>query len=566
MNDWRILHLSDFHIAEPDDASGQEYLRKGRYPSFINELMVEVDVQLAGVTPSVVVTGDFVHKGSVDNFTHARSIVTHVANKVGVELAGIPVCIGNHDLERAHETIGEPGAARSAYRTFASSFLNGTGRLLGERGVLCGPTEDGIYFLMLDSTLGAMGKDEAGGLAVPETDQILTAVEAISDDALLVVGSHHVISHEGVSHIIPFEDSHWVDRHVWRASKPLWRSLIDRRKNGPVLWLSGDVHHPCYYMYDGHHYVVSGRLGESPSAGTQTEVPRQVSLVSVPRVVGSKCHVHVVEFHRDIDVSGAYTGRWKLRPQDGLVIQRLNSVRLHDDSAVPLPPVTETATKSHPRVESFNDDAQQLIENVIADRGLYHFGRFATSEGDVSLSWISIGRLLKESNILHIVVSGMTKWLFREVLSDKNPQDVVLVGIDCWGAVLASQVSVRTGIECICTGVRGRGRYHLPQESLDPSSVERIVAKKTVLVVSDVIATGESIRHVQATVAELQGGAMPKAQEWIGFSVLCDADPNQPRNCGGILRLVTACGSIRMPRLPYQQLPSTAILPSVITL
>lgn len=224
--DWRILHLTDFHIHDPDLVGGTEHLRKAFYDEYLLGLCSQVQ------RPDViVVTGDFVNKGRVRNFGHAAAVIKHAAEHFGLTLRNVAVCPGNHDLDRDLERASEYEAARRGYHSFSSTFANGDPIERTDRAVLCAPTER-IRCLMIDCMLGATGDEVPGPgpLSDAERDEIMHWVKQIrSPQELLVVGTHYS-PEEPANNPAPDEEPNWHSRHIWSAGKALKGRIGEYRR------------------------------------------------------------------------------------------------------------------------------------------------------------------------------------------------------------------------------------------------------------------------------------------------------------------------------------------------
>jgi 3',5'-cyclic AMP phosphodiesterase CpdA len=69
------MHVTDLHIDDPD--SGSELLRRRRFKEYVDGALESLGQAVKGPTV-VVCTGDFVHKGRVASFGHAKVVIDHI--------------------------------------------------------------------------------------------------------------------------------------------------------------------------------------------------------------------------------------------------------------------------------------------------------------------------------------------------------------------------------------------------------------------------------------------------------------------------------------------------------
>lgn len=262
---WHILHLTDFHIAKP--TSTDEHLREGYFHEYIEGLTKSlVSAQIDGVNAlyAIVITGDFVDRGELSNFSHVNKIVDYLCKCLSVGLSQVFVCNGNHDIDRSFEKAHEFESARRIFNDFAGRLGNGLAKSITTRSTLT-KSEGGAYALMIDSTIGADGDDRAGSISTQEIDDIVAQVrdEQLRTNDLLVVASHHppnmALRING-----PFDETNtkWYEKHIWALGHPLLTRLQDAT-SGPILWLSGDIHKPAFVIDGTIHSIVTGRFGGS---------------------------------------------------------------------------------------------------------------------------------------------------------------------------------------------------------------------------------------------------------------------------------------------------------------
>jgi Calcineurin-like phosphoesterase len=548
-----ILHVTDFHIRDPKDPS--EYLRLSFYDEYLRDLpQLFHDAGFNGAVSAIVATGDFVDRGTVDNFSHAATILRFFASRWAVAPENIITCIGNHDVVRTLESAGKLAEARAGYQSLAKQFAGKSAHVIGTQASV-GRLDGDIAFVTLDATRS--GFDTPGILEDKETDDIVDWIKG-EGYRLLVICSHFPTDIMAMS-LGPFEDpgkSDWYRHHIWDAAAYL-RDRIVNNATGPVAWLSGDIHRETVVLQERVAFCTTGRLGTSavPSHG---EVRRQVSLIEltdngVPRLWRA-------EF-RSEGVGKAQKGAWTVKE---VPWHRLSRVLSQGRPT----PMDELAVRATPRVEAHVElidlgYEEELIRQISED-GLYSFGRFETGvAGQVCLGWVSIDDLCTMNGQFDPVVRRMAGWILARVLGGPaiDLETVTIVGLDAWGAMIGSQLALKLGLSFLPVSSRGEGKFARLGEKVDDDECVRVLGMcKVAILVTDVVGTGRSLRWVTDR-AKAALGDYSKEITWFAVSMICDSQ--QPR--GHVLDFLRAhgslCTNLRMPLCDETMLPPREVLP-----
>lgn len=545
----QILHITDLHGGQESKAGcvpNQHPLRTDFFRLYIGALVKQI--RAAGLAPQcIVATGDFVDRHRVDLFPDVKMILDHLATSLGLTLQNVALCMGNHDVIWEMDRAGQETAARSAYINFAQDFANGapTAHSAG-RAVLCQPALN-IWCLALDSTFGSRGLEVPGALQPHEKDEICKLVQHVPPEDVLVIASHFptTLVADSLSQL----KIDWIKKHAWLDEAAALRHRIEQLRDGSVtIWASGDTHAPDYVLTPKMHYLMTGCFGTAPN---NSRIARQAAVAVVTQTAESNgvftfSWAMPKDQHEDVPDQGSWeTGRRPFRLSLGESERRL---------------LPEPQRRHQP--ECINDSLQRQIMRTVAREKLYHLGRFQTSQDAASLSWISIGPLLNEEGIFPLVVARMHDWLKSK--GDLSASNTIFLGIDCWGAIIATQLSVVTGIQNICFAARTDGATYSQHERLTEGLIDEIGGFGFIVLVSDVVATGTNLRTVfDAIVAR-----KPEASKatWFALSVLCSDTPERDVNFSFLQSHGTACRDMRMLVMSNDKLPDVAILPADIVL
>ncbi len=213
--------------------------------------------------------------------------------------------------------------------------------------------------------------------------------------------------------------------------------------------------------------------------------------------------------------------------------------------------------------ELINQETEKKIEDKIKEKKLYNFGRFIINNGaDVSLGWISINRLLTDSTvILPELVNQSRDWVMSKIGKDKF-SNTLIIGIDFWGAIIASQLSANTGIRNYIVGSRGDKKFYSLEEVLESdTSAVRIDEIKNIVYITDVISSGRTLDNTHKKIVGLFNSRNIKIEFCYAISVISDRRQKKKVDLGFLSGFGTFCSSVRLPVVVADMLPDEIILP-----
>jgi hypothetical protein len=568
-----ILHITDLHLSEIGVGS-HEFLRVGYYDEYVRNMWTKMSSQLSSPVDLIVATGDFVDRGRTENFSHARQVLLAVARLVGLDESRVAVCIGNHDIVREKELAGQHDLAREAYRAFSADFSKGRMRESSHRATLF-EYDGGIFFLMLDGTRGATKADVPATIDSDVADHLINDfVRKVPEDKLLIVGSHYPIAPFPDDFGIRVEGPDYVEKHFWTSAIAFKKRVSSLRTKAPTLWLFGDVHNSDAYSEHHHYHVITGRLGVRVPVPPHPESqrPRQARAVVLEWDSNSACRVITGNFLPSTHHPQPEIGEWIVESSD---VRRTGAVpndQVKGDATTPpavspTPASTVSAVLPQPLITVLDRNLSTLIYEKIRNEGLYRMGRFRTTGARDSLAWISVGQILGTGTFLARFVGASLAWLTKtqSIKPHVNGHNVLFLGIDCWGASVATLLGAACGAPALCVAVRADGRYHTVGELVDETVVSAVEQSDIVVLVTDVIVTGRSIAALYSRVKELKPAAIRAEQRWLGISVLMDANQSALASCPFLTGVGVACGDIKLPGIQSAMLPGEDIAPAVVS-
>ncbi len=146
MNSFRILHLTDWHLNDPN--SENENLRSLHYRDYVNGLYNELKKNDQEAIDLLICSGDFIDKGKVENFSLAKEIIDFLSKKISISPNSIITTIGNHDVV----VTDYKKANQNEYLNF-SKYYKAANYIKDESVYKIFKIKDDVYCLSLNSIL-----------------------------------------------------------------------------------------------------------------------------------------------------------------------------------------------------------------------------------------------------------------------------------------------------------------------------------------------------------------------------------------------------------------------------
>jgi 3',5'-cyclic AMP phosphodiesterase CpdA len=421
-----ILHLTDFHLN--DFAGTSEFLRNKFYQEYIDDLAKCIKSDKLDID-FIVLTGDFVDKGKVENFEHLGTIVKYLCDKLDVSLGKVCVTIGNHDYKWKEENgdFSKSSDFRKPFYDFADNYGLGVTRK-SDRYFLK-RLEDNVFFLSLDSTLKSTS-GKPGKLENSEIDELIADVlkPICTKETLLLIGCHFPIV-SIPNNLLASEEEGWHDNHVWIGASHL-QERISNIETFSTIWFHGDVHAGDSIIKENSIFLLTGRFGVTIESASQ--LPRQAKIVSFKdNTPWAYTYSYLFETH----TQNPNGGKWS--SSKGVKIRTI--VETNPNIALPIVGVSQS------RVQVIDNEIEDAIISDIENRELFRFGRFKTNQNYSSLGWINISTLMNNAELLSRILEKALKYIKTTVAA--TPEESIIIGLELIGGIVASQMSVQTTIK-----------------------------------------------------------------------------------------------------------------------
>lgn len=599
----RVCHLSDLHFV------GNE---KGLFA--LNRL----DEALNGIASAIgghgsvdvlVATGDFVlaHQNiKVENdndkerrveerlkaWRRSSDLLKGLANRLGVVVENILVCPGNQDVDRDDLFSGGHGL-----NEFNSQILTELNR----------PTDDlipltsfatlrkfnfplktmmpvyGVELNMMYSARQLTASWEHGG---EEQKKKLTVPGLLSESAckeftkalmaewkvgtLLVVGHYPITIFDWYQayeeSINDASVSFWAMNHLASG----WGNLLavladaadgDRRR---AIMLHGDTHHqmPVSRVATGLYASTAGRL-DDPGAGSQVSCHFRTYRINVSDMDRSTYR----DFHyqRKIHSSDSPTesidqqGDWLATTQSFPTIT--TSGRLEHSLVAP----AETIEKVLPEPSETGQSIANAMLEKIRMFNLFQLRRIGsgnTEEGARApqrLGHVRLGPILNDKDIFEGSLRLFERWAdVRQEWYNKPKEGQLIVGVDTWGAALASQLALRMGIPSCGVTMRGLEQDERSEAIENRPVVEKFQDGRDFLIVTDIVVTGQTLKVLHDLILQHSKHTPSVAAVCLVAAKTSHltTDINLPFSVGAVLT------ELEIPVVPRNWLPDVDVLPA----
>lgn len=531
MSKYNILHLTDLHLHNIDDNS-QEYLRKDYYKSYINSLVSLIKEEKISID-FIAITGDFVDRFRKDNFPHAKEILKYLYIELGINQKNIGVCIGNHDFDRTLDNDGKFKEARSEFNNFSIEYVNGYNKIGEGEYFTISEVDNETAFIALDSTYKKNG-DTPGNLTDDEINYLIKAIQDLNlnkYERVLITSHYPLINFP--QYPFPNIDG-WYDSHFWKSGSFLRISIEKVLVKSLKIWFFGDTHQPGTMSFGSSCYVMSGRFGtkidkiDASTIKYISNLKRQATIVSIDE---QSVKTDVLQFYGFEHNESKLRGTWGRGHKDvneiDLIRPKIVNAKIEDD----------------------------IIESIVSKK-LYRFGRFSTNNEYDILGWIFINDLLNDNSLLsRIINSCKTDWLDKS--DDFLSGETLYVGIDYWGGIIASHLSIMTNSKNL--PIPSQGKHYSKSELLVQNSTLFENKFANLVFIVDVLNTGKTLLEQIEQVKE----ALDLEDEITISCVSVISDIKQPKDkgLGSLKNFITFCGNLQQPIVPKDFLPPESILP-----
>lgn len=464
-----ILHITDLHL---DNFLGNnEFLREGFYQEYIDRLFGSIETKNLSIE-CLVVTGDFVNVGKVENFEHVETILNYIIKKFSIDKSKVCLSIGNHDYkwkELAEGDTNHEKALKGSFKEFRNKY--NTSFIEDADNYFLIKLNNDTYFLSIDSTWNS--KNGAPGFFdTSEEDKLMMKVkEVVHENDVLLIGCHFpIISFE--NNFLAGEEIDWHANHVWIAGNTL-RDRIKKLKTKCTIWFHGDVHASDQKIIDNEIFVLTSKFGSKPD---QSEQKRQAILISI-----LDGHISKITCNYEFPThkQNQRLGDWSCTDSNELrkVIPILKSKKKNEESFF-----------------AYNEEIEKEILRLIEKRELYQFGRFNINNGYISLGWVDIIKLMNDKELLNRISDKSYELIKTKV--NVESERLLLLGIDIIGGILVSQLSVRFNAKNSIIPVRTKSDHYSVFEFSHSKAFDNIINIESVVIFIDIISTGSTIKSI----------------------------------------------------------------------
>jgi orotate phosphoribosyltransferase len=290
-----------------------------------------------------------------------------------------------------------------------------------------------------------------------------------------------------------------------------------------VLWLSGDIHSPSFVQKDNNLYIVSGRFGTSDELFNKNAkdlitvekisyINRQGTLIQI-----NSDHTANIQIINQVQKTAGY---------DSNYIQ-WRATEIDEFSLLQNQP------------ELISEKLDKILYGAILQKKLFDYEKIVVDNFNyqVSLGWVMIDRLFSDKTNFNVACNDIAAWLQSNIAAVKSSVSTVLVGLDFGGAIVASDLSIRLGIENICLPSKGPVASWTNKEHIDGATEkfgQYLKHKSEIIIIADVVATGRSLRTM---IDKLKAIGNPDASFYC-VALICDVRQEKKRKFNPVINSV----------------------------
>lgn len=562
MTNFKILHLTDWHIDNP--ISIEEKLRKGFYRDYVNSLFNEMKAQNKEKIDLLICSGDFINKGKVENFDHAKEVLNYLLEKFSLSPENIVLSIGNHDMKVSKHLAGD----RTAFDIFSAKY-GISKKLITDKLFSISELSNKIFIIELDSVYNEKGEinNESGNhhlikpseLLDSTLDFIVTSVEEqIKNPNLIIVVTHFPMSlNDRMKQI--HEETGWVEKHLWKSGRDIIQRIINNRIENNIICLYGDGHIDNYWPSSERHiFFMTGMFGGNYVKRTYEKDGKSISFEKTN-------DAKLIEFIKDnsgpnIFTFSYYPEGFDYSPQTGIWKMEVGKILVEEKTSITYPILNNTPEKDNleKKVELISGQIQESILECIKTKNLYYFARTKTSDKESSLGWVPISALFENRELLSGSIEKIYEWVSK-INKFENSDNCVLIGLGFWGGIFATQLNARRNNPCFLVSSKRIKHNHIYFESIDYilSQISSFDLME-IIIITDVISTGNSILELKQRISEKLNVSKTK---FLAISIISDKNQQRLQKIEEFYKLGSLCIDLPIPVIENDKLPDESIFP-----
>lgn len=562
MDNLRILHITDWHIDNPNAV--EEKLRKGFYRDYINSLYNEMKAQGKEKVDMLICSGDFINKGKIENFDHAKLILDYLIEKFELKSENVILVIGNHDMK----VLGHKAGDRTAYDAFSSKY-GISKKLVSDKLFTISELPNRTFVVELDSVYNESSEinNDASNhhlirpsvLKDETLDLIVTSIEekVVNPNLILVVTHFPMSLNDRMKQI--HEETGWVEKHLWKNGRDIIQRIINNKIETNIICLYGDGHIDNYWpSSEKHLFFMTGMFGgnyvkrtyEKDGKTFSFEKTNDAKLIEFI-TSNSSPNIFTFSYYPEGFTYSPQSGGWKMEVGK-IVVEEKTSIIYPAFNSNPEQDILEK------KVELISSQIQETILECIKTKNLYYFARTKTSDKESSLGWVPISSLFENRELLSGSIEKIHEWVGK-ISKFENSESCVLIGLGFWGGIFASQLNARRNNPCFLVSSKRIKHNHIYFESID-YIINQISSfdVKEVIILTDVISTGHSILELKQRILEklsLDGA------KFLAISIISDKNQQRLQKIEEFFKIGSLCIDLPIPVIENDKLPDENIFP-----
>ena len=562
-----ILHVSDFHCT----GNNTQNLRKGFLDEYLDGLIGLL--KQATVPPSIcVASGDFIDQGTIESFKLAKQVLDYLAKGLGIDFRNFILVPGNHDYERPFQKTGNFLEARNAYNEFARGYGPQWHHLHeSARSANVQINSFDLKVLAIDSTWGnteckAPRTWPSNEFGVNNTieDGLLQEIKSHVSGPVLLVSHYPIQLFDALS---ATSETEYAESHLAVGLENLRRrvSRLTNKSNlgfqMPMVWFHGDVHKPDWSQDDVNcniHYSVVGNLDDPKTTGKSQGVRKAARLLTIQ--TSQNCYeLTCQDFEYREGRSDRQIGEWlaltakehagQQRDSKSVVSSPKKTLRESD----PLPD-KNGATVEIKTATVLDEQLCEAIEDFVKTNQLLSLERHCGQLWD-RLTHVMLGPMMTDTDLAGGAIVRFCEKIEEIVHGDSG---VLLIGVDVWGACLAAEIGVRTGLTNLSLTLRESDDLSAKSQFLEECNLLNVESPKSVFFITDVAVTCDTIRRAYDIVKNVLKDC---DRHFSALSLLSPKSVPYRADISFLRFFYTCCDSIPFVLVKQSDLPDRLALP-----
>lgn len=552
----KILHITDLHINDP--LGSNEALRENFFDEYLHEPLELIKDK--GID-YLFITGDIVNTYKTNNYAHAHKIVKFIAEQLSINNDNIYIVNGNHDISRENGDLFDFIDFSNSYgnRNFIENSKEG--------GYSLHKIDNKTLILCLDSICEEYATGKPRKITSLLADEITKLIKNNAAENIIILSHHPAASYKSQNEGMFDEDNSWSEHHLWsdggqllaRLGKPIM-------KKNKIYWFAGDTHRSEITVIDNiKNLITTASLNcidttEKTCNCTEKKCNCNSKLnhsyinpqMRIVDILSDKSFI--LEYKPSGHNNRGLIGGWELLEARKTNINNESSynklAKNNSNKDIKKEIGIENKENKENKLTRCNDDLsvpyevmsleleKKIFDFVIREK-LYTNNYYRHNNDITSLGWISTSRLFDNQPMYKNIIMEFKTIIENKIILNEDKSNFILLGIDNWGSIISSRLGAATNIRNCCLAISNTNESYDSDEMINDALISIIRNKKHIIVICDVINSGNSLLKVT--------NELKKDNNWTCLTVFYDKTQKRKDSLSKYEKIYFACGKLKLP-------------------